>query len=156
MAEAFPVANVYSEDHFETKQQKIINCAEKIDEILHYIHSPGYLPLAFETPLGTENFKCIGNFFEAFSRKLSVIAVENYLHEIITPGVPDFSCQKSQCKFWCEVCETKLDKLRGYLWLSELESNIPVLDYLWRFLAKISHRLKKVLALVETFYKQQI
>ena len=100
MAEAFPIANVYSEDHFETKQQKIINCAQKIDEILNYIRSPGYLPLAFETPSGAENFKCIGNFFEAFSIKLSVIVVENYLHEIVTPGVPDFSCEKSQGKFW--------------------------------------------------------
>ena len=63
MAEAFPVANVYSEDHFETKQQKVQNCAEKIDEILHYIHSSQYLPLAFTTPLGAENFKCLGNFF---------------------------------------------------------------------------------------------
>ena len=156
MAEAFPIANVYSEDHFKTKQQKVQNCAKKIDEILHYIHSSEYLPLAFATPLGTESFKCLGNFFEAFSRKLSVIVVENYLHEIVTPGIPDFSSEMCKAKFWCEVCESKLDKMRGYLWLSELESNIPVLDYLLRLLAKITHSLKKVLKLVNSYYKEGV
>ena len=156
MTEVFPIANVYSEDHFKTKQQKVQNCAQKIDEILHYICSSGYLPLAFNTPLGAENFKRLGNFFEAFSRKLSVIVVENYLHEVVTPGVPDFSSEMSKAKFWCEVCERKLDKMRGYLWLSELESNIPVLDQLWRLLAKITHGLKKVLKLVDSYYKQGV
>ena len=82
--------------------------------------------------------------------------VENYLHEAVTAGIPDFSSEMSKAKFWCEVCESNLDKMRDYLWLSELESNVPVLDYLWRLLAKITHGLKKVLKLVDSYYKQGV
>ena len=152
MAEAFPVANLFSEDYLETKEQKIINCANKIDDIFHYIRSSECLPLTFDTPLGTENFKRIGNMFEALSRKLSHMSVENYLFEVVTPGVPDFSSEIDRSKFWCQVCESKLEKIREYLWKPELNNNVPVLDALWLLLNKITHSLHKVCIRVGAYH----
>ena len=145
MAAAFPVANQYSEDYYESLSKKQQNCAEVIDKTLHYINKYEYLKKSLEAPHLEENLKRIGNFFQEISRKLSQIAVENYLHEIVTPGIPHFENSLERINFWLNICGNKLVHMRNYLFKEELKSNASVLDDLWHFITKINCQIEKIL-----------
>ena len=144
MANAYPVANKYSEDYYETLLQKQANCVEVIDKTLKMMNNYEYLKKALEAPHLEENLHRIGTFFQEISRKISQVALENYLHEIVTPGIPEFEDNLSRIHFWIDVCRNKFVHLRNYIYKPELKDNPSVLDFLWRFATNVNSKIEKI------------
>ena len=144
MANAFPVVNKYSEDYYETLAQKQANCVEVLDKALKFMNKYKHLKKALEAPHLEENLQCIGTYFQEISRKISQLALENYLHEIVTPGIPQFENNLSRIHFWLDICCNKFTHLHNYIFKPELKNNPSVLDYLWRFITKVNSQIEKI------------
>ena len=94
MACAFPVANKYSEDYYETLAQKRDNCIQKIDETLKYLNNQDYIDKSLCGAHVEENLQRIGDLFNKLSNKVAVIAVEKLSTQNCYPWCP---CIHKQC-----------------------------------------------------------
>ena len=56
----------------------------------------------------------LSKFLQEISCRLGLFALHNYLHEVVTPGIPEFPNWKELTRFWVDVC---VDKLKKNMWL---------------------------------------
>ena len=81
------------------------------------------------------------------------MAVENYLHKVITPGIPEFEENHlERLKFWAKVCSDKLKATYPYFKKPELKHNYDVLVVLEQLLKKVNKDLELVFS--QTIYKK--
>ena len=93
-----------------------------------------------------ENLNEAGDFFQEFSREISIFALQYYLHEVVTPGVPNFQTLTQRVHFWACVCTNKLVATKAYLYNEEYNVDPIFLDDLWKLLRKTINSLKKLLS----------
>ena len=115
MAAAYPIMDLFSERHMETIDRKIQTCNRVIDACLNFMQNPAHLKSATAINSSCEYLVKVGDYFQEFSRELSIFALEHYLHQIVTLGVPDFGDPKSRIIFWTCVCSNKLLTTKNYL-----------------------------------------
>ena len=84
--------------------------------------------------------------FQEFSRRISHLAVDNDLHEVVMPGVLEFESNIDRLKFWAKVCVDKLKAMYPYIKKDELKYKYDNLDMLERILNKVTAQLEKVFA----------
>ena len=61
----------------------------------------------------------LSKFLQEISHHLGLFALHNYLHEVVTPGIPEFPNWKELTHFWVDVCVDKLKKVRSYIYAKE-------------------------------------
>ena len=145
MAEGYPIADIYAERHMETIDRKIENCHRLIDESLNLMQNPRYLQscLSEESQSLSKTVE-IGDFFQEFSRQISIFALENYMHDVVTPGVPDFQTPLKRLQFWSCVCTQKLLSAKKYLGDDEYNTNASLLDLMWLLLRTQNNEIQRV------------
>ena len=146
MSQGYPMADLYCERHMETVECKVEKCEMIIAEILDYIQNPAHLMSSVKEMKNDENLKEAGDFFQKFSREISIFALQYYLHEVVTPGVPNFQSLTDRVKFWTCVCTNKLVATKPYLYSEEYKMDPIFLDDLWKLLQKTINSLKKLLS----------
>ena len=115
MAAAYPIMDLFSEHRMETIDGKIETCNRVLDTCLNFMQNPVHLNSATAINSSSKYLVKVGDFFQEFSRQLSIFVLEHYLHEIITPGIPHFIHPKSRLSFWMCVCTNKLITTKNYL-----------------------------------------
>ena len=85
MAQGFPTADIYSECHMETVECKVERCELLIVETLDYMQNPVHVNFCMKGQNAEKYLENAGNFFQEFSRQLSIFALHNYLHDVVTP-----------------------------------------------------------------------
>ena len=115
MAASYPIMDLFSECHMETIDRKIETCNRVIEACLNFMQNQVHLNSATAIDSLSEYLVKVGDFFQEFSRQLSIFVLEHYLHEIITPGVPHFIDPKSRLSFWMCICTNKLITTKNYL-----------------------------------------
>ena len=78
-----------------------------IFKLLKYLAGPEYMDLLLVTYDLLNVLETVSKFLQEISRCLSLFALHNYLHEVVTPGVPDFNNFKEATCFWLDVCIDK-------------------------------------------------
>ena len=81
-------------------------------QTLKYLSQPEYMDtllVNFDFPSVLETFS---KFLQEISRCLGLFALHNYLHKVVTPGIPEFPNWKELTRFWVDVC---VDKLKKYV-----------------------------------------
>ena len=143
MAEGYPIADLYAECHMETIDRKIENCHRLIDESLNLMQNPRHLQscLSQEAQCSLKMVQ-IGDFFQEFSCQISIFALENYLHEIVTPNVPDFQTPLKRVQFWSCVCTQKLLLEKKYLGDEEYNTDPTFLDFMWHLLRMQNNKMQ--------------
>ena len=115
MAVAYPIMDLFSERHMETIDGKIQSCKHVIDACLNLMLNPMHLKSVTTIDSSCEYLVKVGDFFQELSHQISIFGLDNYLHEIVTPGVPHFGNPKSRISFWMCICSNKLITLKKYL-----------------------------------------
>ena len=90
-----------------------------IFKLLKYLSRPEYMDtllVNFDFPSALETFS---KFLQEISRCLGLFALHNYLHKVVTPGIPEFPNWKESTHFWVDVCVDKLKKICGYIYTKE-------------------------------------
>ena len=145
MAEGYPIADLYAEHHMETIDHKIENCHRLIDESLNLMQNPRHLQACLSKNRDSpKKMVKIGDFFQEFSRKISIFALENYLYDIVTPGVPDFQSDLKRVQFWSCVCTQKVLTAKTYLKNEEFNQIPSLLDSMWHLLRSQNNEMQKV------------
>ena len=145
MAQGYPIANVYSERHMETIERKIENCHSLTDESLNYMQNPKHLSSSLKHNKCPTYLNEAGDLFQEFSRQLSLLALNFYLHDIVTPGIPYFDNRVDRINFWSCVCTNKILVAKKYLNDKEHNTNPQLLDSLWHLLRKFNNAMKKLI-----------
>ena len=86
----------------------------------------------------------IADMFQEFRRCISHLALDNYLHEVVTPGIPEFESNIDRLKFWAKVCVDKLKATYQYIKKDELKHKYDDLEMLERILNKVTAQLEKI------------
>ena len=139
MAQAYPQPNVYAEHHMETLECKIENAHRIINRCLRFTNNPIHLKAS------NTNFTEVGDFFENFSCELSKFALDYYLHEVVTPGVPDFTSAHERSGFWRCICSNKLVAIKLYLDKKEYYMDTQFLNALYVFVNNHNAQLRQML-----------
>ena len=87
-----------------------------VQKTITYLSAEEYLPLVLAQDPALTVLKKLGSFLQELSRRLGLFAVQNYLHEVVTPGVPNFADDGSRVRFWLDVCTEKLEKVKLYVY----------------------------------------
>ena len=146
MSQGYPTADLYCEHHMETVERKVEKCEMIVAEILDYMQNPSHLISSVKEMKSNENLNEAGDFFQEFSREISIFALQYYLHEVVTPGVPNFQTLTQRVHFWACVCTNKLVATKAYLYNEEYNVDPIFLDDLWKLVRKTINSLKKLLS----------
>ena len=152
MAVAYPIIYLCSEWHMETIDRKIQSCNRVIDACLNFMQNPANLNSATAIDSSSEYLVKVGDYFQEFSRQLSIFALEHYLHEIVTPGVPDLGDPKSRIFFWMCICSNKLLTTKNYLkqylqeYLEEPQGykDPKLYNHLYHLITNANHSIQKM------------
>ena len=90
-----------------------------IFKLLKYLSQPEYMDTLldnFDFPSVLETFS---KFLQEISHRLGLFALHNNLHEVVTPGIPEFPNWKELTRFWVDVCIDMLKKIHGYIYEKE-------------------------------------
>ena len=139
MAQAFPQPNVYAEHHMETLESKIENAHRIIDRCLRFTNKPIHLRSS------STNFTEVGDYYEKFSCEITTFALDYYLHEVVTPGVPDFKSAHERSGFWRCVCSNKLLAIKMYLDKKKYYTDTKFLDALYVFVNAHNVQLRQMM-----------
>ena len=140
------MASTHSLEFYDKCREKRETCKKALKECYEYMANPDYLKKALTYEINDPYVIKIADLFQEFSRRMSQLAVENYLHEVVTPGVPDFECNIDRLKFWAKVCVDKLKNTYPYIKKDELKYKYDNLDMLERLLKKVTAQLEKIFA----------
>ena len=127
MAQGYSQPNMYAEHHMETLDCKIENAHRIINRSLRFTSNPAH----YKAP--SNNSVEVGDFFESYSCNITKFALEYYLHEVVTPGVPEFSSANERNQFWRCVCSNKLLAIKYYLDEEEYYRDTAFLNTLYVF-----------------------
>ena len=120
-----------------------------IFKLLKYLSGPEYM----DTLLANFDFpsllETLSKFLQEISRRLGLFALHNYLHEVVTPGIPDFPNWKESACFWVDVCVDKLKKICGYIYAKENLIKQTHMEELNQFLIYIIGK-------IERFFKRTV
>ena len=152
MAAAYPTMDLFSERHMETIDGKIQSCNRVIDACLNFMQNTAHLNSATAIDSSSEYLVKVGDYFQELSRQLSIFALEHYLHEIVTLGVPDFGDPKSRIFFWMCICSNKLLTTKNYLkqylqeYLEEPEGykDPKLYNHLYHLITNANHSIQKM------------
>ena len=147
MAQGFPIPDKFSERHMETLQRKIEKCERLIAETLDYMQNPAHLKFSLQK---NNNKKETGDFFQEFSRLISIFALENYLHNVVTPGIPNLPTDLDRVHFWTCICTNKLLEVKKYLTNREYVNDPHFLDNLWCLLRETNNSMRKLFSYAPT------
>ena len=140
MAEGYPHPNIFCERHMETINCKVENCHYITSLCLNFLNNPAHYKEK------TSQAVAISDFFANFSCDLSVFALDNYLHEVVTPGVPKFANEQERQNFWRCICTNKIIAIKQYLTNNEeYKSDPKFLDDLYMFTMRSNAEMRKVL-----------
>ena len=73
-----------------------LNVGKRFFKLLKYLAGPEYMDLLLVTYDLPNVLETVSKFLQEISRRLSLFALHNYLHEVVMPGVPDFNNLKKQ------------------------------------------------------------
>ena len=144
MAQGFPTADIYSECHMETVECKVERCEMLISESLDYMQNPVHVNFCLQGQNSKDYLQNASNFFQEFSRQLSIFVLCNYLHDVVTPGVPDLPTFSAKLNFWLCVCTNKVIATKMYLKNDDYSSDPIFLDTLWIFLSDYNNKMKQL------------
>ena len=119
-----------------------------VQKTITYLSAEEYLPLLLAQDPPLKVLKKLGSFLQEMSRHLGLFAVQNYLHEVVTPGVPNFADDSSCVRFWLEVCTEKLKKVKLYVYNSNL--------LLVKHLNELKILLQRTMAQLSTLFNKTI
>ena len=139
MAEKYPHASVYAEHHVETLQYKIEQCHRIINRCMRFTNNPSHYQAHHQ------NLSEIGDLFEDFSCEISKFALEYYLHEVVTPGVPEFASVNERNGFWRCICSNKLIAIKHYLDEEQYYRDTNFLNALYAFVNNWNAQVRKIL-----------
>ena len=86
-----------------------------LEKAVKYIGGAEYLPLLLAQDPSAQLLYKLGYFFQELSRRLALFGLQNYLHEVVTPGVPEFANENERVSFWSEVCRNNLNQIKLYI-----------------------------------------
>ena len=73
-----------------------------------------------------------------------LLLYENYLHEIVMPGIPEFKTAAERVPFWSCVCTQKLLVVKTYLSKDEMQNDPLLLDTFWNLLRNVNNKFTKI------------
>ena len=119
-----------------------------VQKTITYLSAEEYLPLVLAQDPALTVLKKLGSFLQELSRCLGLFAVQNYLHEVVTPGVPNFADHGSRVRFWLDVCTEKLEKVKLYVYNHDI--------LLVEHLNELKILLQRTMAQLSTLFKKTI
>ena len=140
------MALMHSVEFYDKCHDKHDSCKKALKQCYEYMANPDFLKKALTYEINDVYVVKIADMFQEFSRRISHLAVDNYLHEVVMPGVPEFESNIDRLKFWAKVCVDKLKATYPYIKKDELKHKYDDLDMLERILNKVTAQLEKIFA----------
>ena len=92
---------------------------DSIYKLLKYLSGPEYMDTLIVNFDFLTVLETMSKFLQEISRHLGLFALHNYLHKVVTPGIPKFPNWNQSTHFWVDVCVNKLKKIHGYIYAKE-------------------------------------
>ena len=140
------MASMHSLEFYDKCRDKRDSCKKALKQCYEYMANPDFLKKVLTYEINDVYMVKIADMFQEFSRCISHLAVDNYLHEVVMPGIPEFESNIDRLKFWAKVCVDKLKATYPYIKKDELKHKYDDLDMLERILNKVTAQLEKIFA----------
>ena len=140
------MASTHSVEFYDKCHDKRNSCEKALKQCYEYMANLDFLKKALTYEINNVYVVKIADMFQEFSRRISHLAVDNYLPEVVMPGIPEFESNIDRLKFWAKVCMDKLKATYPYIKKDELKYKYDDLDMLERILNKITAQLEKIFA----------
>ena len=140
------MALTHSVEFYDKCHDKHDSCKKALKQCYEYMANPDFLKKVLTYEINDVYVVKIADMFQEFSRRISHLAVDNYLHEVVMPAVPEFESNIERLKFWAKVCMDKLKATYPYIKKDELKHKYDDLDMLERILNKVTAQLEKIFA----------
>ena len=130
------MASMHNVEFYDKCRDQCESCKQALKECYEYMANPKYLKKALTYNINEPYIVKMGDMFQEFSRRISHLAVDNYLHDVVMPGVPDFKNSIARVKFWAKVCINKLKATYPYFKKEELKYKYNNLQMFEKILKK--------------------